>query len=486
MAALQPRRLLIENGAVLTLDGDADFLPRADVLIEGGMIRAVGTVPPALRAGCDKVIDAADKLLVPGFVNAHLHSPASLAPGTVDAVSHPIFMWLNQADTAARTRREIYVSALLSCLQMLTTGTTAVIDHFPEQNFSADDVEAAVQAYADSGMRAVVALRIFDGAYNDIFPPAGSGTAEFRARLQEINPLRPRPMAESIDLVEHCIRQWNGAGDGRVRIFPAPSNPSRCSDDFLQACQALAERHDVGVHTHLLETQAQDRIAREKYNCSMVEHLRRLGLLTHRLSCAHSNWVTEDDIALMAAAGTVAVHNPESNLKFATGLMPIAAMKRLGQPVALGTDGASHNDNLILHNAMQLAAILHRFREPDRARWIVARDALRMATDGGARAMLLTDRIGALKPGMRADLVLYDLSAPWWIPFNDPVQQMVHGENGSSVDAVIVDGRILIENRRVLAFDADGIKQEARFMLAEIRRRNAALGAVVREMEQLL
>jgi 5-methylthioadenosine/S-adenosylhomocysteine deaminase len=479
------QRLLLRNGTVLTLGGGDELLAAADILVEGSRIAAIGPVSDAVAASCARIIDVSGKLVVPGFVNGHLHSPATLCPGTVDAVSHPIFMWLNQADSAARTPREVYVSVMLGCLQMLLTGTTAVIDHFPEQNFSAADVEAAVRAYEDSGMRAVVALRIFDGEYDDIFPDPAKAPPELMARLQEISPLRPQPMAKTLELVEDSIARWNGRA-GRIGIFPAPSNPSRCSDALMTACQDIAERHDVGIHTHLLETKAQDRIAREKYGCSMVEHLDRLGVLTRRLSCAHSNWVTEDDMVRMARVGAVAVHNPESNLKFATGIAPIRAMKRLGVPVALGTDGASHNDNLILHNVLQIVAILHRYGEPDRSQWIVARDALRMATEGGARAMLLADEIGSIAVGKRADLVVYDLSAPWWIPFNDPVQQLVHAENGSSVDTVLVDGRVVVENKRAVAFDGEAIKEEARSMLGEIRRRNAALGGVVREIEAVL
>ncbi len=479
------QRILLKNATVLTLAGGDELLAGADILVEDGAIAALGTVDEARRAGCDRVIDLTGKLVVPGFVNGHLHSPASLCPGTVDAVSHPIFMWLNQADSAARTPREIYVSAMLGCLQMLLTGTTAVIDHFPEQNFAPEDVEAVGKAYEDSGMRAVVALRIFDGEYDDIFPDPAKAPPGLIDRLQRISPLRPQPLAETMALVEDSIARWNGRA-GRIGIFPAPSNPSRCSDRLMTECQAIAERHDVGIHTHLLETAAQNRIAREKYGCSMVEHLDRLGVLTRRLSCAHSNWVTEDDMARMARAGAVAVHNPESNLKFGSGLAPIRAMKRLGVPVALGTDGASHNDNLILHNVLQLVAILHRNGEPDRSQWIVARDALRMATEGGAKAMLLDGAIGAIAIGKRADLVVYDLSAPWWIPFNDPVQQLVHAENGSSVDTVLVDGRIVVEGKRAVLFDGEAIKDEARAMLGAIRARNAELGGVVREIEAIL
>src|SRR5437868_86851 len=276
------QRILLQNATVLTLAGGNELFTSMDMLVEDGAIARIGKIPATEYAACDRIIDLDGKLVVPGFVNGHLHSPATLCPGTIDAASHPIFMWLNQADSAARTPREVYVSAMLGCLQMLLTGTTAVIDHFPEQNFAPADVEAVVRAYADSGMRAVVALRIFDGEYDDIFPDPAKAPPGLIDRLQRISPLRPRPLPETTEIVEDCIARWNGHA-GRIGIFPAPSNPSRCSDALMTASQEIAEKYDVGIHTHLLETKAQDRIAREKYGCSMVEHLDRLGVLTHRL-----------------------------------------------------------------------------------------------------------------------------------------------------------------------------------------------------------
>lgn len=145
-----PNRLLLRGGTILTLAGGDELLPKADILVESGRIAAIGDLPAETASGCSRVLDISGKLVVPGFINGHLHSPATLCPGTVDTVSHPIFMWLNQADTAARTPREVYVSIMLGCMQMLLTGTTGVIDHFPEQNFSGADVEAAVKAYEDS------------------------------------------------------------------------------------------------------------------------------------------------------------------------------------------------------------------------------------------------------------------------------------------------------------------------------------------------
>jgi cytosine/adenosine deaminase-related metal-dependent hydrolase len=477
--------LAIRGGTVVSLGATRDLVGSADVLVADGVIAAVGTLDKQQLAGCDEIIDATGKLVLPGFANAHLHSPASLSAGTVDDASHPVFMWLNQADTANRTPREIYVSALVGCTQMLLSGTTAVIDHFPEQNFAEADVAAVVQAYEDSGMRAVVALRIWDGEYDDIFPDPSRISPAALAELRATSPLNPRPLAETMAVVEACIRRFNGRA-GRIAIFPGPSNPSRCTDDLLLACQRLAETYDVGIHIHLLETQRQDQLARARYGRSMVAQLDALGLLTERLSCAHCIWMDEDGLQRMARTGAVAVHNPESNLKFGSGLAPLRDMKRLGVQVALGTDGISQNDNLILHDAMHLAAILHRSGDRDRTHWIRAADALRMATLGGAAAMRQRGCFGAIEVGMQADLVLYRQTAPWWQPMNDPVQQMVHGENGSSVDLVMVAGRTLVRDGRVVAYAADAIAGETHGMLPEIRRRNAAMHRIARDLEAVL
>ena len=476
-------RILIRGATVLTLDASDTVHDPGDILIEDGRIAAVGRVAGDAIAPGTRAMDGRQRLVLPGLVNAHTHSPLNLTKGTGERLSHPAFMWMNQADTAHRTPREIYVSAMLGCIEMLLTGTTAVIDNFPEQVFGLEDVEAVVAAYRDAGMRAVVALRIFDGEYGDIYPADGKAPADLANDLRRLSPLRPRPVDELRDLCAEAIRRWNGL-DGRLGIFPAPSNPSRCSDGLLRMCQDLAERHDVGVHMHLLETRVQVEIAQRQYGCTMVQHLERLGLLTHRLSCAHTIWIDGEDIARLADRRAVVVHNPESNMKIGSGVAPIPAMVARGVPVALGTDGGSTNDNQILQNAMHLAAILHRPGEPRRDHWITARDVLRMATQGGARAMLQEGAIGSIEVGKRADLVLYDLTAPWWTPLNDPIQQLVYAENGGSVDTVLVDGRPVVEGRRITAFNAGAILAEARPMLAAIRERNRDLHRVARQMAE--
>jgi cytosine/adenosine deaminase-related metal-dependent hydrolase len=459
--------VLIRDALVLPGGGDWQAR-RADILIRDGRIEAVGKVQ-ATAAG--PLIDGTPFLAVPGFVNAHYHSPLSLLRGTADGLSHPAFMWQNQADTAGRTAHEVYVSALLGALEMLASGTTAVMDHFPEQGFPLEHVDAVARGYREVGMRAAIALRVFDEAYDDILPPGGLPPGF-------PNPLVAQPLDETMALVEAAVDRHHA---GLLSVFPAPSNPSRCSDALLLKCEELARRRGLGVHTHLLETEIQTRIARERYGTTMVRHMERLDLLSPRLSCAHTIWIDEDDIALLAKRGVTVVHNPESNLKVGAGFMPLPAMRRHGVRVALGTDGASTNDNLVLHEAMRLAITLHRPRE-ERSRWARAGDALDMATIAGAAALQCEGTVGRIAVGQSADLVLYDLSRPRWTPCNDPAQQLVFAENGDSVHTVLVNGKIVVEAGRVKGVDVEALLREARGMLKTIRGRNSALQSAVHSL----
>jgi cytosine/adenosine deaminase-related metal-dependent hydrolase len=225
---------------------------------------------------------------------------------------------------------------------------------------------------------------------------------------------------------------------------------------------------------HLLETKIQAEIAQSRYGTTMARHLDHLGLLSRRLSCAHTIWIEEDDIALMAERGAIAVHNPESNLKIGAGIAPISRMLQNGMTVALGTDGASTNDNMDMHEVMRLAVMLQRPFEPDRRKWPTTTDALVMATIAGGRAMMC-EGLGTLAPGAPADFVLHDLSAPFWTPLNDPLHQLVFGASGATIDTVVVDGRVLMEDRQIKAFDPTPILTEAKDLVRHLRARNANL-----------
>ena len=463
--------LLIRN--VLVMDAGRGWsTERVDVEIDAGRIASVrptGATPVAAR----RIIDGRERLLVPGFINTHTHSPANVLKGIGDGADHREFMWINQADTAGRSADEIRLSALVGAIEHLRNGTTAVIDHFPEQGFKAADVDALASAYSQAGLRACMALRIFDATYDDILPAAG-----FPQDAGVPNPLDPPDAQEQLALVEAIASRHDRTGNGLIRVFPAPSNPLRCSDRLLVAASDLASRLDLGVHTHLLETRIQSTLAYQRYGHSMVTHLDRLGVLDERLSCAHVIWVDQSDIELLAARGTTVVHNPESNLKIGAGFAPIASMLAAGVNVAVGTDGANTNDNLGMHEALRLAAILPRPGESDRRRWPTVAQALSMGTVAGARA-LLEPRLGQFMPGAPADCVLYDLHSPSWTPLNDAAAQLLFSENGSSVSTVIVNGRLVIDDRQFVSLDVDTILREARGIVRSIRERNSRLAQAV-------
>ncbi|MFY8114965.1 MAG: amidohydrolase family protein, partial [Rhabdaerophilum sp.] len=339
--------VLIRQAMILTLDDEDRIHQTGDILIRDGVIAALGALPDDALAPVDRVIEARGMLAVPGLVNAHMHSQSGTMAGFGDRLSHPAFMWLTQAHTSRRNPDEIRLAVLLCAAQMLQSGTTAVIDHFPGQRFSIAEMDAVLSAWAETGMRATLGMRFFDGAFGDILPAGAGLPPDLAAAAASVDILKPHPLAALREEMPEIVRRWHGHA-GRIGVFPAPSNPDRCSDEALVFCAELAGQHDLGIHTHLLETRAQAEIAARRYGMTTVEHLDRLGVLSGRWSCAHCIWLTDDDIARMAGHGVVAVHNPESNARIGAGRMRTPDMLAAGVPIALGTDGSGANDNLIL------------------------------------------------------------------------------------------------------------------------------------------
>ena len=456
--------------ALIPRDG-ALVLEDCDIEIRDGSIARIA-VPGEGRAA--QAIEARNRLAAPGLVNAHTHSPSNMLRGTADGMNHVGFMWMNQADSRDRSDEEIRVSATLGALDMLRSGVTAALDHYPEQNCTAAAVAPLARAYAGIGMRAAIALRLFDLAYDDIDPDRIEGVELSIAGELGDNPLAPLTVDEIAAVCEAAADAWHGHA-GLVSIMPGPSNPIRCSDEMLVRCHGIAAQRNLGIHTHLLETRIQRTLAAERYGRSMVAQLDALGILDRRWSFAHTVWVDEADIDLLAERKSVVVHNPHSNAKIGAGVAPIARMLTRGVPVALGSDGASTNDTLSIHEAMSLALLLPRIAGVPRPQWPGPAAAFDMATRGGAAAFVGAARIGAIEPGAAADIVLYDLDSPSLAPLNDPLQQLVFSERGRSVRAVLVGGRTVYEDGRFASTDADSAIREAKAMRRSQKGRNRAL-----------
>lgn len=476
------RTIIRDCQALVPDDGGGVRQTHADIVVEGNLIAAIDKAGAARPRPGDRVIAGGERLAAPGLVNAHSHSLSSVLRGTGDRLGHVTLLWQNQADSLGRTSEERYVSAVLSACEMVRSGVTSVIDHYPEQNCRTEDVDPIARAYADVGMRAAVALRIFDRPYDDLDPSQVAGVdAGVIAGLARDNPLKPMPADALAAVCEEAIAKWNGHA-GLISIFPAPSNPTRCTDALLVRCHEIAEKFDTGVHTHLQETRIQRDVSIKYNRAPIVVHLESLGILSHRWSMAHTVWVDDEEIALMAKRQAVPVHNPESNAKIKVGNSPVVKMLQAGVPVALGADGSSTNDNQNLFEAMMLAVLLPRITGEDKAGWPGAPEAFAMATTAGAKAMMRDGQIGALAVGRRADIVLYDLMTPNLAPLNDAVQQLVFSERGASVRTVLVEGQVVYEDGRFAFGDVAEVAREAVKMRARQLERNPELYRLTRQL----
>ena len=239
--------------------------------------------------------------------------------------------------------------------------------------------------------------------------------------------------------------------DRLTTCCPGPSAVQRCSDELLQGAADIARKRKLPMHIHLAETKAQAVMGRRLYGTSLLQHLASLGVLGPNLSLAHSIWIEPADIELLAKSGATPVHNPASNLRIGSGLAPVRDFLSAGVHVALGTDGAASNDGQNMFDALRLVALIHNQAGTDFNHWVMPSQALAMATRNGARAFGLD--AGVLAPGKLADLVLLRRDTPAFTPLNDVMSQLVFCENGSSVDTVIVNGEVVVEDGRLKKLD---------------------------------
>lgn len=458
---------LFRNVHLLDLESEDGMTSATDILVSGGRVVGTGaalTVPEDAR-----VIDGKGDLLMPGLVNAHFHSSVNHMKGRLPCLPLELFMLYESPalETLRPTPRQAYLRTMLGCIEMLRTGTTAVMDDcffVPEP--TPEIIDAVAQAYADSGIRATLALDEPELSEFEKLPflkelaPAG---------LHERLGRRPKlQAADLLALYDHLISRWHGADEGRIGAAVSCSAPQRVSPEYFAALDALSRKHDLPVLAHMLETRLQRVLGQEKFGGrSLVRYTHDIGLLSERMQVIHAIWVDGDDLDLIAGTGANVAHNPISNLRLGSGVMPLREMLDRGIPVALGVDEAIADDAVNMWSVMKTAGMIHSLSGDDPDRWPSAREVLRSATTGGARAMRRPG-LGTLKPGAPADLILVDLSSLAFLPLNDLVRQLVHVENGSSVRLTMVSGRVVAEAGRVTSVDEAALLAEAREVFEKI------------------
>jgi guanine deaminase len=468
----------------LILDATSLRAEPRDVLIQHGTIRELGPWGTAAPEGAEEV-DARDRLVLPGLINAHTHAHGGLGKGAVaDRAPLEVFLTASGAINGNRTLEEKYLSAKLSAVEMVRKGCTASYDLFVEYPVpSQEGVYAVARAYRDVGMRAVVAPMMADRTLYEAYPGlAGSMPEHVQAQVRR---LQAAPYEASIRACEEILKAWPFDRDV-VRPALGPTIPLHCSDEFLRACHALSREFAVGLQTHLAETKTQAVMALRRYGRSLTAHLGSLGMIDERFSAAHGIWLDRDDIQRLADGGAAVSHNPLSNLRLGSGVAPVRLMLDAGLTVGVGTDAANTSDTQNMFEATRLAVYLSRLQGPDPARWLSVEEGWQMATAGSARLLGFQDKIGRIAPGSFADLVLLDLRHITYVPLRDALLQVLNGEGGAAVDSVMVGGEFVLRDGRMLTVDQDALRREAEAARDRLDRANAEGLAAARAWEKFV
>jgi guanine deaminase len=460
-----PSTLLIQNALCLLPAEQGFTAARRDILIDGPRIARIVDSGALAGLEVERRIDASRMLVTPGLINGHLHAWDTWQKGCIENLPLEMAMaYLRPRRAVPLTERQVYLRTMVVALEALRSGTTTVVDDMSlGQGMTPGQIDAAFQAWEDSGLRALVGFSMIDKAVVDSYPFVDECfDPELLAGLRAL----PRPDGDALlRLVEDLARRRHPRTH-RVGVLVAPSAPHRCTDDFLKRCRRMADKLDLPAITHCQETRLQLVTAQEFYGESLVAHLDRLGFLKPRTSLIHATWLSADDIARIADRGATVQHNPFSNAVIGSGLAPVRECLDAGINVSMGSDGHGILFGSHMLSTLAFGATLSKLRFPEHDRWLTASDVLKAATRGGAQALGLPT--GELREGATADLVAYRIDSPAFTPLNDPVRQLVYGEKGAAIELVLIDGRVVIDQGRIATVDEQALYAEAHAAHAEL------------------
>ncbi len=445
-----------------------------DIVVRDNRIAAVRPTGTAPAEG--EVVDARHRLVTAGLVNGHHHSHEHYYKGRHE--NQPLEMWMNSVrplDPIPYTSRQVYLRTLVGAIEALRSGTTTMVDDLNASPvLIPEHVEAAMRAYDDIGIRALVGITLFDRPFFRAMPYVEE---EFPPALLKSLDGKPRSGAEEyLEFVRHLAKTRHPRAN-RVGTIATPSAPQRCTDGFLGKVRALADEFDLPVIMHVQETRLQVVTGQLFYGSTMIEYLDRIGFLRPGTSLIHCVWLNPREVDILARTGVSVQHNPNSNLKLGSGIAPVRALLDAGVNVSLGTDGCGSIENTSMLKVVSSAALVNKLRYDDPSRWIGAREAWHAGTAGGARALGLGDELGAITVGRKADLAAYRLDSIAFTPLNNPLGQLVYNETGAGLDFVAVDGEVVMRAGRLTRIDEAAI-------LAEVAQEHAGLLPLIERTER--
>ena len=421
--------ILVNRGTILTMDKSGSVIPKGYVAIRGDSIAALGA-GDGQGIHARKIIDARGGLILPGLINAHTHAAMSLFRGLADDL--PLMEWLTRYIFPAESRMDaefVHTGSLLACAEMILSGTTTFCDMYL---FEEEVAKAAERA----GMRCLVGEVLYD------FPSPNYG-----------------PVEEGLKYTERLINQWHG--HPLVSIAVEPHSLYTCSPSLLEAANELALRYRVPLILHVAETRAELEEVKKLYGKKPFEHLSDLDILGPHVIADHCVHLDDLEIRRIIEHDVKPVHNPESNMKLASGVSPVFKLLRQGATVGLGTDGCASNNNLDLFAEMDMAAKLNKVEAMDPT-VLDALTVLRMTTSMGAKVLGLDQIVGSLEVGKKADIIVIDINKPHLTPMYNPYSHLVYAARGSDVSHSIINGRPVMEERKLLTLDLGELLDKAR------------------------
>jgi 5-methylthioadenosine/S-adenosylhomocysteine deaminase len=430
--------LLIQNAMVLTLNDSDDIFHPGGVAIRDDEIVWVGpegTLPPQLEP--EKRLDMAGGLIMPGLVNAHTHAAMTCFRGLADDL--PLSVWLNDHIFPAEKKISgelVYHGTLLACAEMILGGTTTFCDMYLFE-------DQVARAAREAGMRALVGEVLYG------FPSPNYGSPE-----------------QGLSFTRDLIRSWEK--DPLVSVAVEPHAVYTCPPDLLRACNEIAEEFQVPMIIHLSESEDEVREVKKRYGASPTVHLEKLGLLTEHLVADHCVVLNDREMDLLAERGVRVVHNPESNMKLASGVAPVPELLSRGVVVGLGTDGCASNNNLDMFAEMDTTAKLHKVHRLDPT-VMGAKTVTQLAVKGGCRALGLERQVGSLEPGKKADLIGLDLERPHLTPLYNIYSHIVYTASAADVTLTIINGRVVMRNRELFSLDVERVMAEVRAIAKRIK-----------------
>ena len=435
--------LLVTGGVVVTMDANATVIDDGAVAVNGTTIVAVGPRRDLEgRYAAKTTIDAHGQVIMPGLINTHTHAPMVLYRGLADDLA--LMDWLNKyifpAEKATVSPEFVRVGTRLAALEMIESGTTTFADMYYFEDDIAEETKAA-------GLRAVLGQSVIQ------FPVADAATPQL-----------------ALARAEAFLAKWKD--DPLITPAVAPHAPYTVDGPTLQAARALANRYGKPLLIHLAETKDEIKIIADAHHTTPTRYLDSLGVWNGRSLAAHAVWLDAADMQVLKDRGVGLAHNPESNMKLASGVAAVPEWLSHGLRAGLGTDGAASNNDLDMFEAMRAAAMLHKVTSGDPVA-LPAREALELATRRGADALGLGDRIGSLEAGKQADLITVAMDGPRQTPMFNPMSHLVYVSRGDDVRTTVVAGQVLMTGGRVLTLRADDVLREARAMAERVR---AAVG----------